>query len=129
MTTMFAFRLLLILSIVCDLAAWTWRDLEYTRVIADEMGRAKGDQTLLITAALFVLFATPLWRAWRLSGALMVALTALAIVGRLVRPADPYTTNDGIMLLEIIAATSWGAMLAMAYSAEGRRLFVRGLFS
>ena len=84
MTTMFAFRLLLILSIVCDLAAWTWRDLEYTQLIADEMGRAKGDQTLLITAALFVLFAAPLWRAWRLSGALMIALTALAIVGRLV---------------------------------------------
>ena len=128
MSTANVFRLLLVLSVIADLAAWTWRDYAYTRVIAEEAARAKGDQALIVTAALFFLFAIPLWRLWRWSGALMIALTALAVVGRLaVAPTGAYTTNDAIMLLEIVAATTWGAMLAIVFGREGRTLFVRPL--
>ncbi|MCI4664308.1 MAG: hypothetical protein MRY74_06260 [Neomegalonema sp.] len=123
-TTAF-FRLLLVTSIVCDLAAWTWRDIALTRALDPD--RVKGDAELMITALLFVVFAVPLWRLWRWSGPFMAALTVLAIVGRLAQPMNVYGTNDGIMLLEIIAATCWGAMIAIVYSAEGRRLFTRRL--
>ncbi len=120
-----AFRALLVLSILADLVAWTWRDVALTRELDPD--RVKGDTALIVTAVLFVVFAIPLWRLWRWSGPLMIALTVLAVIGRLVQPVDPYSTNDAIMLLEIIAATAWGAMIAIVYSAEGRRAFARGL--
>ncbi|MEO1329975.1 MAG: hypothetical protein AAFW46_09955 [Pseudomonadota bacterium] len=126
MTVLAWFRALLVGSIVCDLVAWTWRDLAYTRALEPEL--AKGDQTLLITAGVFLVGAVPLWRRWRWSGAFMVALTVLAVVGRLARPDfPPFTTNNAIMLLEILAATAWGAMLAIAYAPGTRALFDRDL--
>lgn len=125
-STITVFRALLVLSIICDLVAWTWRDVALTRALDPD--RIKGDQALIITAVLFVVFAIPLWRQWRWSGVFMLALTALAIIGRLVQPTNVYSTNDAIMLLEIIAATTWGAMIAIVFSNEGRRLFVRGLW-
>lgn len=128
MTPLTWFRVLLLGSILCDLVAWTWRDLAYTRVIEAEAAMAKGDQALLITAAVFLLGAIPLWRRWRWSGAFMLALTGLAILGRLVRPDDPFTTNNAIMLLEILAATAWGVMLAIVYGPGTRALFDRDLF-
>lgn len=124
-TTVAAFRALLVLSIVTDLIAWTWRDVALTRELDPD--RIKGDQALIVTAVLFVLFAIPLWRLWRWAGPMMLALTALAIAGRLTQPTNEWSTNDAIMLLEIIAATAWGAMIAIVYSSDGRRLFVRGL--
>lgn len=125
MSVIAAFRALLILSILCDLAAWIWRDLAYTRAL--EPALAKGDTALAITAALFLVFAIPLWRRWRGSAGLMIALTALAVIGRLVDPDTPWTTNNGIMILEIIAATAWGGMLAIVLMPESRRLFDRSL--
>lgn len=126
MTALVWFRALLVGSILCDLVAWTWRDLAYTRVLEPEL--AKGDQALAITAAVFLIGAIPLWRRWRWSGAFMVALTVLAVVGRLSRPEfPPFTTNNAILLLEILAATAWGAMLAICYLPGTRDLFDRDL--
>ncbi len=120
------FRGLLALSILCDLIAWTWRDLAYTRAL--EPAQAKGDTALAVTAAVFLIGAVPLWRRWRWSGAFMVGLTALAVVGRLASPEfPPFTTNNAIMLLEIVAATAWGAMLAIVYAPGTRSLFDRDL--
>lgn len=125
MTVPAVFRLLLLVSIFSDLIAWTWRDLAYTRVLEPEL--AKGDQALIVTAVVFAIGAVPLWRLWRWSGVFMAALTVLAIVGRLSRWEPAYHTNDAIMLLEIIAATTWGAMLAITFLPGTRALFTAPL--
>ncbi|MEO1502971.1 MAG: hypothetical protein AAFU68_01955 [Pseudomonadota bacterium] len=125
MTVIGVFRLLLAVSIICDLVAWTWRDIVYTRVLEPDL--AKGDTALMVTDVLFVVFAAPPWRRWKGSAAFMIGLTALAVIGRLVDPATPWTTNNAIMILEIIAATTWGGMLAIVLMPESRKQFDRGL--
>lgn len=117
------FRGLLALSICCDLVAWTWRDVVYTRVLEPDL--VKGDQELIITGALFVIGAVPLWLYWRYAPHFMVVLTALAVIGRITAWDTPYTITDGIIILEIIAATAWGAMLAIALVPGPNALFRR----
>ncbi|MEO1291968.1 MAG: hypothetical protein AAFV62_03915 [Pseudomonadota bacterium] len=126
MSLVVPFRLMLVASCLCDLVAWTWRDLAYTRALEPEL--ARGDTALMVTAALFALGAIPLWRFWRWSGVYMLVLTAMAVLARLADATVPYTTNDGIVALEIIAATLWGGMIAYAYLPGTRDMFVHPLF-
>lgn len=121
MSVIAVFRLLLVVACVADLIAWTWRDVVFTRALHPEI--ARGDTNLLITAVAFALFAIPLWRRWRWSGVLMAVLTVLAVVDRVTRATVPHTTTDGITILEIIAATAWGVMLAIIFLPTTRDLF------
>ncbi|MCI4662900.1 MAG: hypothetical protein MRY63_13900 [Neomegalonema sp.] len=126
MAEKWVFRALLVLSCLSDLIAWTWRDLAFTRALEPEL--ARGDAALMITAALFAIGAIPLWRLWRYSGVFMLVLTVAAVLARLPEASTAHTTSDGITALEIIAATAWGAMLAMALLPGTRAMFNRGLF-